>query len=175
MSNKKRVLIIDSSILCCWLQIPHKEICGPTNDRWDYDRVEAQIRDEIDNGAVLVLPVASLIETGNHIAHSNGEKYQLASSLCALLHKTILEEEPWAAFEHQAELWKNEKLTILADSWPDFAIQGLGIGDATIKDVANYYYSTGAISVEILTGDQGLKAHEPPTVQNLVPRRRRYE
>ena len=44
------------------------------------------------------------------------------------------------------------------------------IGDATIKDVAEFYTESG-VSVEILTGDEGLKAYEPKAVK--VPRRRR--
>ena len=32
----KRVLILDTSVLCCWLQVPGKEEAGPVNDRWDH-------------------------------------------------------------------------------------------------------------------------------------------
>ena len=46
----------------------------------------------------------------------------------------------------------------------------LSIGDATIKNVANYYMESG-MEVEILTGDGGLKAYEPKVVK--IPRRRR--
>ena len=48
--------------------------------------------------------------------------------------------------------------------------EGLSIGDATIKDVATYYREAG-YGVEILTGDEGLKAYEPTLI--TAPRRRR--
>ena len=45
------------------------------------------------------------------------------------------------------------------------------LGDATIKDVADYYAKAG-YDVKIVTGDQALKAHEP--VKSLaIPRRRK--
>ena len=50
-------------------------------------------------------------------------------------------------------------------------ISGQSLGDASIVDVANYYASAG-FAVEIFTGDQGLKAYEPPTLP-VIPRRRR--
>ena len=36
----KHLLIIDTSILCIWLDVPGMEICGPGHDRWDKMRVE---------------------------------------------------------------------------------------------------------------------------------------
>jgi hypothetical protein len=44
------------------------------------------------------------------------------------------------------------------------------LANATIKDAAEHYAAMGC-QVEILTGDQGLKAYEPP-VPPEVPRRR---
>jgi len=43
---------------------------------------------------------------------------------------------------------------------------------ATIKDVAEYYAQIH-YSVEILTGDQGLKAHEPLAPAEIPRRRQR--
>lgn len=79
-------------------------------------------------------------------------------------------KEPWAAFSDQTILWSPDKLKLLADIWPNLAAEKLSLGDATIKDVAEYYAQMG-YSVEILTGDQGLKAHQPETPA-LIPRRR---
>lgn len=54
--------------------------CGPDNDKWDYKRVDEKIKDEIKNRSTLVLPMAALIETGNHIAQANGDRYRIAPS-----------------------------------------------------------------------------------------------
>ncbi|MGI9279502.1 MAG: hypothetical protein ACR2PX_07720 [Endozoicomonas sp.] len=170
MSSK--VIIFDTSVLCCWLQVPGKDTCGPESDRWNFKRIEQKISEELEAGSTFVLPLATIMETGNHIAFAPGDKYSLAQSLSQYIRKAATDTDPWAAFGHQAELWRAEKLIKLAESWPELAVQGLGIGDTTIKDVADYYASTSAIEVEILTGDKGLKSYQP-TSQVPKPRRRR--
>ena len=52
------------------------------------------------------------------------------------------------------------------------AVKGISIGDATIKDVAEYYAEAG-YEVEILTGDVGLKSYQPVNMGGMVSRRRR--
>jgi hypothetical protein len=168
---KGKILIFDTSILCCWLQVPGKTTCGPTDDRWDKKRINNLIAREQKAKSTFVLPVASIIETGNHIAQTSGDRFKLAQQLAAKLRDTANKTSPWAAFEHQAELWNKESMNRLADEWPKLAAQGLGIGDATIKDVAEFYAKIG-YDVEILTGDEGLKTHQPAKPP-LVPRRRR--
>lgn len=166
----QKVLIIDTSILCVYLKVPYMEECGPDNDKWDYNRVVRKINDEIINKSYLVLPLATLIETGNHIAHVNGERYTLAQELSNIIVKDATAEEPWAAFTFQSELWNEDNLIKLAEEWPRLAAEKLSIGDMTIKNVAEYYISSG-FKVEILTGDEGLKAYEPSAVK--IPRRRK--
>lgn len=168
MSSK--VLVIDTSILCCWLNIPGKEHAGPASDRWDFDRVQTTLEAEKEKNSVFVLPLASLIETGNHIAQSNGSRYDLATRLCSLLTSSLSGESPWAMFGEQAALWEAEALQSLAGSWPNMAAARLAIGDATIKEVADYYARAG-FRVEILTGDAGLKAYESSKAM-AIPRRR---
>ncbi|ETX09094.1 hypothetical protein [Candidatus Entotheonella palauensis] len=167
-----KVIIFDTSILCCWLQVPGKTTCGPIDDQWDKGRIDSKLKEEELNHSTFVLPLATIIETGNHIAQARGERFFLARSLSELILKATDATEPWAAFSQQAELWTENNLRRVANEWPQFAAQGLGIGDITIKEVAEYYAKTRITTVEILTGDQGLKVYEPmtPIVQ---PRRRR--
>lgn len=103
----RRVLILDTSVLCCWLRVADKEVAGPDDDRWDHARIAALIENEKDLKSTFVLPIATLIETGNHIAQAKERRF----------------------------------------------------------DSAGFH-------VEILTGDRGLKAHEPAKPAP-VPRRRR--
>lgn len=166
----QKVLIIDTSILCVYLKVPFMNECGPDYDKWDYNRVAGKIDDEISQKSLLVLPLAALIETGNHIAHASGQRYALAKDLSEIIVKAATAEEPWAAFTFQSELWSEENLKKLADEWPTLAAEKLSIGDMTIKDVAEFYTKSG-FRVEILTGDEGLKAYEPKAMK--IPRRRR--
>ncbi len=167
----KHLLIIDTSILAIWLEVPGMENCGPDHDRWDKKRVAQKIQSEIDEKTTtFVLPLASIIETGNHIAHARHSRKERGDALADLMRKSADQQTPWAAFSDQTVLWSSEKLKLLADSWPELAAQKLSLGDATIKDVAEYYTQMG-YSVEILTGDLGLKAYEP-RVSVEIPRRR---
>jgi len=167
----RQILEIDTSILCVWMNVPDMETCGPDRDKWDRQRVEAKIEEEMQNNTTFVLPLATIIETGNHIAHAGHSRRERGKVLAELMHKSADQQTPWAAFSDQSVLWSPEKLKALADSWPDLVAQKLSLGDATIKDVAEYYAQAG-YSVEILTGDQGLKAHEL-VAPVAVPRRRR--
>ncbi|MDD5273766.1 MAG: hypothetical protein PHU14_13735 [Methylovulum sp.] len=164
----RKVLIIDTSILCVWLAVPGKDTCGPDDDRWDKQRVDEKIQEEQKDSTTFVLPLATLIETGNHIAQAPAYRFERGQALADLLRKAADNETPWAAFSEQSSLWSSEKLKTLADTWPTLAAQQLSLGDATIKDVADYYAQN--YQVEILTGDQGLKAYQP--IAPEVPRRR---
>lgn len=166
----QKVLIIDTSILCVYLKVPFMEECGSNNDKWDYDRVAKKINDEISHKSSLVLPLATLIETGNHIAHISGERYPFAKKLSDIIVKAATAEEPWVAFTAQSELWSEENLIKLANEWPALAAEEMSIGDATIKNVADFFTQSGFM-VEILTGDGHLKTYEPRAVK--TPRRRR--
>lgn len=167
----KRVLILDTSVLCCWLQVPGKREAGPVNDRWNYQRINVLLEQERAKDSTFVLPIATLIETGNHIAQAPSHRFERASSLANYLCEAADAKSPWAAFTDQSPLWQPEKLRALAASWPQLANGGTSIGDHTIKDVAEYYAKAGYF-VEILTGDAGLKAYQPAQPV-AVPRRRR--
>lgn len=166
----RKVLILDTSILCVWLNVPGMEHCGPDHDKWDQKRVATKINKENSDRTTFVLPLAAIIETGNHIAHAGHSRRERGEGLADLMRQSANQQSPWAAFSEQSDLWSTEKLIQLADTWPQLADQRISIGDATIKDVAEYYAQMNC-QVEILTGDQGLKAYEPAAPPE-VPRRR---
>ena len=168
----KKVWIIDTNVLSLWLDIPKKN--SPQNINgitWNKTYVRNLIC-KAEN-ITFVLPLATLIETGNHIAGINGQKrYYLAQELANILTKAIDEESPWAAFTEQYNLWETDNLKKLAEEWPSLAVQGLSMGDITIKWVAEYYSGIG-YHVETLTLDKGLKSYEPIAKTKKIPRRRR--
>lgn len=168
----KKVLILDTSILCVWLDVPDMAECGPDGDKWDRQRVSEKIAAEEQDTTTFVLPLASIIETGNHISQSRHSRRERGESLAELMKKSANQETPWAAFSEQSVLWSPKKLLALAESWPTLAAQNLSLGDATIKDVAEYYAQMG-YRVEILTGDAGLKAYEPAAPMEIPRRKQR--
>lgn len=165
----KKVLVIDTSVLCVWLKVPGKETCGSSNALITYDIVAKKIELERTMGTTFILPLATIIETGNHIAHSSGDRKFLEEEFARIMIDSADENSPWAAFTEQSNLWNPENLKKLAEKWKETVIAGQALGDASIVEVVNYYTDLG-YRVEILTGDEGLKAYEP-TVE--VPRRRR--
>lgn len=166
----KKVLVLDTSILCCWLRVTGKDTAGSGNNQWTHDRISNILDIEQKSGSIFILPIASLIETGNHIAQCNGDRHNLATSLSQHLRNAADATSPWAAFTDQSALWDSPNLLELATTWPALAVGGTSIGDATIKHVAEYYARAG-YEVEILTGDEGLKAYEP--IHPIVTPRRR--
>lgn len=77
----RSVFVLDTSVLCCWLNVPGKETAGPLDDRWDHNRINELIQRGTAAAATFVLPLTSLIETGNHIAQSSGNRYDLSTKL----------------------------------------------------------------------------------------------
>lgn len=167
----KKVLVLDTSVICVWLKVPKMEDCGPEGDKWDYRKVDEKINSEIEKGTLLVLPMATIIETGNHISQVSGDKYRLVTRFTDLVSSAVEGESPWAAFTLQNSFWTPEGLKQLIDRWKITALAGLSLGDVSILDVAEYYAQVGNY-VEILTGDQGLKSYEPQRAP-VIPRRRR--
>ena len=68
MNTHRKVLVLDTSVLCCWRKVPGREAAGPLENRWTPEPIESMVEKETAQGSALVLPIASLIETGNHIA-----------------------------------------------------------------------------------------------------------
>lgn len=163
-----RILILDTSLLCCYLQVPGKETCGSGTKKWDYERIKKLLDNE--KGATWVLPLATIIETGNHIAQSAGDRYGVAKKLANHIADSADGASPWALFSDQAELWSADKMKSLAETWPILANQRISIGDATIKDVAEHYAKAN-YDVKIITADEGLKSYEP-AMRPRTPRRR---
>lgn len=176
-----KVLVLDTSVLCVWLRVPGKESCGPDANRLTFDLVDKKITEEIDAGTTLVLPFAVIVETGNHIAQSKdvGTKYALVNRFADYIENTIDAKSPWATFSNENKSYSDDGFKSIVEHWRQSAISGQSFGDAMIVKVAEYYSRYNA-TVEIFTGDGGLKAYEPkpaPSIGNMKrkiqPRRRK--
>jgi hypothetical protein len=154
------ILVIDTSVLCVHLAVPGKETCGPSSDTWDHERVAQKLKDAEGNGDQIVVPIAAVIETGNHIANVKGDRYSAAARFCSLLQQAASEEAPWSWFANHDEHWDAAALRVYSLTWAEQAKQGLSLADVSISKVADYYARAGR-KVEILTGDAGLKRLEP--------------
>lgn len=50
----KKVIIIDTSILCVYLEIAGKDTCGNDNNKWDKKRVDALLQKEEQESTTFV-------------------------------------------------------------------------------------------------------------------------
>jgi hypothetical protein len=161
----RKVLLIDTSLLCVWLKVPGKETAG--NNEWNFERVNQKIEEEIGKGTTLVLPLAAVIETGNHIAQAkttNSESKRIAAQKFAeIITYAADETTPWAKFREQIVLWEEEELKELAAKFPNQAVEKTSMGDASIVILGRHYHQKG-FHVEFLTDDKGLKS--PTTTTN---------
>lgn len=76
------VRFIDTSVMMNLLEVPGR--CA------DSQMIKDEFRQIIDNKEVLILPIATIIETGNHIAHISNENSRrtIVSKFGEFLRKT---------------------------------------------------------------------------------------
>lgn len=124
-----KVHFVDTSVLTELLNVPG------FNER--NKEINAEYLQLSKNGDVFVLPVAVLVETGNHIAHiSDGRiRYQIAGIFASLVKKALDGKSSWNV---EPEIRPDVLQTIL-DQIPMQAQQGTGFGDVSIIEQFNDY------------------------------------
>ncbi|GII53080.1 hypothetical protein Pth03_14690 [Planotetraspora thailandica] len=152
----RRVEFVDTSILCNLRDVP-----GKNQDR---EQVQRELRHR-KTACDLILPVTSVIETGNHIAQlpRGHERRDRADRLSQLLELVISGQAPWVLHTVEwGEGFLRELLTGAGThtSLTDHATTGLGLGDLCILAERQLYLQrvTG-VEVGIWTLDGQLSAH----------------
>lgn len=164
-----RAIVWDTSVLDVYLQVPGYLTCGPEGDQWDHRRIDELVNKRRVDGTTFVLPIAAILECGNHIAQARDcDRHGLAQKLVALVCDASDGTQPWAAIADYESVWSGGALRQLIESWPEKAAQKISLSDMTISSAADHFAKSG-FAVEILTGDRGLKAQEP---LSPPPRRR---
>lgn len=161
------VVFIDTSVLLCILDIPGKnQNRGPL--------VEEFKNLVTKTGNTLILPVATIIETGNHIAQlsEGGLRRQRMEALTKLLIASSSATAPWVVGNAH---WDREFIGNVVSGLPhrsilglvDLASQGVGVGDASIvHEMERYRASTNTPSaqkIRLWTLDFGLQSITPCT------------
>jgi hypothetical protein len=154
----REVRFVDTSVLCDLLDVP-----GKNQQR---DTVQAELRELVAANVQLVLPVAAVIETGNHIVHvaEGSARRACAERFVRLLRATAEGVLPWVL---HAVAWDDAMLHALCDgtaatgSFLELAAAGmLGTGDLSILVERDLYASrTSGTTVTVWTHDQRLAAY----------------
>jgi len=118
------VHFIGTSVLLNILEIP-----GRSQSR---KRILQEMKDFTEAGDKFILPLATIIETGNHIAHINegNMRRDCAERLSITIKKVLSDTLPWAYNKGEIsddDLWK------IAEGFPHYAQQqNMGLGDLSI-------------------------------------------
>ena len=127
MSN---VHFIDTSVLVELLNIP--------NMNNHHAQAQAEYETLAARGDVFVLPVAVLVETGNHIAHipDGNIRYQIAVQFSKLVQKAVNAEDNWNTVPSISP----DTLRTIINQFPVQAKGRTGFGDISIIEQFNDYW-----------------------------------
>jgi hypothetical protein len=118
----RAVAIVDTSIFCNVLDIPHMN--------GERSQVMKQLEQFLNNETTLLLPMAAVYETGNHIAQlSDGNnRRRFAKVFVEQVKKAIAGEVPWQVMQVPTI----EEVGVWLSEFPDSSMRGAGIGDLSI-------------------------------------------
>lgn len=121
--------IVDTSIFCEILRVPNKS--------QQPDVVMGQLLDHINAGVTLLLPIATILETGNHIAQNGDGNLRRTTAIRFVqeVRKAISDDAPWTI---SRPLFDRENLSRYLDQFPDCAMRGTGLGDLSIIEEFEY-------------------------------------
>ncbi len=147
------ICIIDTTIFCNILGVPKKS--------QDKEATQNELRFLLNKGTSLLLPMAVIYETGNHIAQ-NGDgriRRQTAELFVNQVRDAILGEAPWSVTPMQdttqIESWLSE--------FPDWAMTETGFADLSIIKIFEQQCELHlARRVFIWSYDKHLKSYDRP-------------
>ena len=116
------ICLIDTSIFAEILNIPGKSDF--------HDEIMLELEVKITAGELLFLPMAAIIETGNHIAQcdSGSDRRKCAVDFAQQVRKALAGESPFRPINFMNQ----EQLSQCLDEYPDCAMRGKGFGDLSI-------------------------------------------
>ena len=160
------VRFIDTSVMANMLSIPEK--CS------DAEKIQNEFKKAIEDKEILILPIATIIETGNHIAHiaNSNSRRTTAEKFGEYLRKTAEGEAPWRLYGVGID---KEGLLYLADHIEENAVRKIGIGDMSIIHAYEQYRDTvpGIGRIMIWSTDTHLQGYCEENVSVTVNRRRK--
>lgn len=116
------ICLIDTSILCEFLAVP---------DRCDRaEEIAEETRRKIERRETLLLPMSSILETGNHIGQNGDGRQRRAAAerFVNLVETAIRGETPFTP----TPFFEPERLLAWLREFPDWAGHGSGFADLTI-------------------------------------------
>ncbi|PDW01161.1 hypothetical protein [Candidatus Viridilinea mediisalina] len=116
------ICLIDTGVLCNLLRVPHRD--------QRHDEALRQLKAYIEADITLLLPVAAIIETGNHIAQQGDGHIRraTASKFITQVQHALDGTAPWVA----TPSFDVQLVRGYLAAFPDHAMRGIGMGDLSI-------------------------------------------
>ena len=154
----QEVIFIDTSILCNIVPVP-----GFDQHR---EKVRAEMKEYVEKKAKFILPITTVIETGNHIAQLAGgnDRRESAERFSEILSIVVEHKAPWSLVDVE---WREDFLSDLLEgadteeSLVDLAVRKVGLGDLCILTERMRYERRTQLRATIWTLDKALAAHNP--------------
>ncbi len=117
------IVLVDTSILLNVVDVP-----GRNQQRVD---VLGALAIRIEEGDHLFVPIAAIIETGNHIAHiyEGGLRRPAAKRFVAAVQDALNDVAPWKPLNFP----NHQDLSAWLVQFPDSALRKVGMGDLSIQ------------------------------------------
>lgn len=117
------ICILDTSVLCEVLEVPGKSQQGAT--------IRLELAEKHQSNENLLLPLAAIFETGNHIGPCNGDRFRLATTFAHMVRDALDGKAPFVVTPIPGPpIWD-----ALLVGFPQWAATGSGLGDLSIVEV----------------------------------------
>lgn len=144
-------IIIDTSVLMVLLKVP-----GFFEDK-DHEGTKAQFLDYTKNiqKINMIMPITTLIESGNHIAYINNHKKQnYVEKFSKILSDIYEDRAPWQYYGHSIS---KEMFYDISKTYKDYALRKVGMGDLCIikvfEEIRNSVPMNGTLKIWALDDD----------------------
>lgn len=116
------ICLIDTTIFCNLLRVPDRD--------QQAKEVFAELKGLVAQNTTLLLPIATIVETGNHVAHNgNGhQRRKAAENFVAEVDKALGGQAPWTPTPFIDLPHLQEWLV----GFPDYAMREIGLADLSI-------------------------------------------
>jgi hypothetical protein len=145
------ICIVDTSVFYNILDVP-----GRNQNR---DQAFEALEEHLNEGITLLLPLAAVYETGNHIAHigDGGSRRQAALRFVKQVHSAINGKTPWTP----TPVPDQEAMNAWLDEFPDNAMREISLADLSIiKEFENQCRLHRMRRVFIWSYDTDLSAYD---------------
>jgi len=117
------IVIVDTSVLLNIIDVPERNQHKPQV----LDRLEKLI----EGGDHLFIPMAAIVEVGNHIAHvkNGGQRRTAAERFVREVRSALADQAPWKPINFPS----NSEVLKWLEAFPDSATAGVGMGDLSIR------------------------------------------